>query len=114
MTAHTPGPWAFLEAEDDLADRIGPWTIGGPKLDDIAEVYSDENATVGIVRDEAIANARLIAAAPDLLEALQEAADIMAEMQSGADAGGASTSWFSDVERKCCTAIAKALDGQGE
>lgn len=72
MTKHTPGPWTFLEA-DYLAEASGPFTIGGgPNNDDIANVYSRENATVSISDEEAIANARLISAAPDMVEALEK------------------------------------------
>ena len=67
MTSHTPGPWQVAEIPiDDL------W---------ICE-ENDPGHNVGICfpekRDtllETMANARLIAAAPDLLEALKEAAE---------------------------------------
>lgn len=56
---HTPGPWI---AQPDK-DSLGGWAIGvkGKAIDEIA------------VCDER--NARLIAAAPDLLAALQEVVD---------------------------------------
>ena len=63
---HTPGPWAHINPDG--------FTVRHP------QVYSDTgpvcNATwLGDVRiDELRANARLISAAPELLEALQEAA----------------------------------------
>jgi hypothetical protein len=71
VTEHTPGPWEFLEAF--TSDR--PITIGEVNAphNDIANVYSADDATVSITREQAIANARLIAAAPDLLAASRAA-----------------------------------------
>jgi hypothetical protein len=70
MTAYTPGPWRFLEEGDTESEhnRCRPLTVCGPGDDDLANVYSRDDATVTISREESIANARLIAAAPDLLE----------------------------------------------
>lgn len=75
--AHTPGPWVFLEnGRSEEAPNAGrPLTICGPDADDIANVYSYDDATVNITRAEAVANARLIAAAPLLLEALEALLD---------------------------------------
>jgi len=71
MAQHTPGPWSFLEGEDDETPTSGPLTIcDRANLDDLANVYSRDDATVSVPFEEAIANARLIAAAPDLLDAL--------------------------------------------
>lgn len=67
----TPGPWARIIADG--------YTVRHP------QIYSDTgpvaNATwLGDGRlDELNANARLIAAAPELLEAVQYAADVFAE-----------------------------------
>jgi hypothetical protein len=68
MSEHTPGPWiavgAWVEVEDDNIPDIctcEPSDIGQGHL---ARTYK-----------EIMANARLIAAAPDLLEALQCALD---------------------------------------
>lgn len=64
MSKHTPGPWTTWQNEAEGLDRHvisaheseGPfWQIG------VAWAYDEDN--------EAAANARLIAAAPDLLEA---------------------------------------------
>jgi hypothetical protein len=74
---HTPGPWSFLEEgrTEEEGNRGRPLTVcGGPGgSEDLVNVYSRDDATVSIVREEAIANARLIAAAPELLEACEEA-----------------------------------------
>lgn len=64
---HTPGPWALDEHHDDI--DVYPVKDGPPKIGRWAEVC--------VVRDhyevEQRANARLIAAAPDLLSALKDA-----------------------------------------
>lgn len=74
-TKHTPGPWVFLEEgrTEEFPNAGRPLNICGPSdnSDLIAELYSCDDATVSTPRAEAIANARLIAAAPELLEALQ-------------------------------------------
>lgn len=56
--AHTPGPW--------IADS---WYVGPKDLPTLVKV--NPNGPLG--HEEVIANARLIAAAPDLLAALQSA-----------------------------------------
>lgn len=82
-TAHTPGPWSVNGELREVAEA------SGHKLmlycadivlaeDDprgwrgyIASVQSADHCANGITREEAEANARLLAAAPDLFEALK-------------------------------------------
>jgi len=63
MTKHTPSPWGFEQTGDHKRYIIGKerstWGTN------VAEVYSDDTD-----QGEAAANARLIAAAPELLKAL--------------------------------------------
>lgn len=77
--AHTPGPWivageagntgeAFVIESDE---RTVCWTA-----DSTEEEWEERGGALGT--DEDRANARLIAAAPELLEALREAAAIVA------------------------------------
>ena len=81
---HTPGPWSYEMCHDTNYARITCDIKGGDNL----RGYCGE------------ANARLIVAAPELLEALQnmlgltEASDYMA---------------LSEIEKQARTAIAKAL-----
>lgn len=80
MTQHTPGPWAVVPARTGENDSIYFEVHDG--FGRTATVYGDI-ATDG----EEAANARLIAAAPELLEALRELADhcrafYMAERES--------------------------------
>lgn len=69
---HTPGPWRVHPYEIN----VGPYNKGrdvGPAGRSVAQVIGEfENPTPG---GEAEANARLIAAAPDLLEALRDLLD---------------------------------------
>ena len=63
--SHTPGPWV-LEPEETRDGSIYIFSDGGAfNTDSICVVEGGNQATD-------IANARLIAAAPDLLEALQK------------------------------------------
>lgn len=66
MNAHKPGPWEVCDDHPDRAcyhirAKSRVWDFG----DDVATIYSPGDA-------EADANARLIAAAPDLLAVLEE------------------------------------------
>lgn len=83
MPKHTPGPWRFIEdgrTEDE--HNVGkPLTIGHyGTLDDLANVFSHDDSTVSVPREEAVANARLISAAPDLLIAAKEAVIVIASI----------------------------------
>lgn len=70
---HTPGPWRLDDYNTIRADRpndddavpIATWTCSPLGLDHAG------SCTRPVIWDEAVANARLIAAAPDLLEALE-------------------------------------------
>ena len=74
MSKHTPGPW--IVAEDQVGDDDGN-TIADVTL------FNEWNTTEGIVTKEMPweANARLIAAAPELLEFVEDVAE-------GLDTGG--------------------------
>lgn len=107
---HTPGPWS---AEDKIDDR-GGWhdprqriLITGPKGVLVANYttefmeYPDD--------DENAANARLIVAAPDMLEALKDCVAVIEAMIAihGPDPAGASVI----AMNKGDSAIAKATGG---
>lgn len=62
---HTPGPWKAVEAAYNPPGWL--WVQNGPGAL-LADVHQNKN----IALDARNANARLIAAAPELLEALQE------------------------------------------
>ncbi len=106
MSKHTPGPWRFLEADDHDGEgnSCRPLTICSPSHDDLANVYSSDDSTVSISREEAIANARLIAAAPKQNEALRE----FVEWADGAENGWACPA---DLEAKIRAAL-RAAEGK--
>lgn len=68
-TKHTPGPWKVNEEKDAI--WISP---PNPKdnviCDVVGRIYDIEKATVDFT-DEDVANAHLIAAAPEMLEELE-------------------------------------------
>lgn len=77
-TMHTPGPWTMetMRTSVGICHKIGPF----PAKDDDGEprhacLYADYPSTSNPRDEELRANARLIAAAPDLLEALQTLLD---------------------------------------
>ena len=103
MQGHTPGPWGI--AQDD------PTRVNAPTLCR----YGGKHAAVADCdfpadAEENEANARLIAAAPDMLAALREAAQFIHD-QDGGDPTNI-TGWASDEHReawlKTQAAIAKA------
>ncbi len=59
MSEHTPGPWAVDEAENGVTARGGE------------DMIADCDRLNGLSFEVSRANARLIAAAPELLEALE-------------------------------------------
>ena len=70
MSKHTPGPWTISD-RDSVGDNIF-----GPNNERIANTY-------GLFEEKWAANARLIAAAPDLLAACKAAMDFMDEKGYG-------------------------------
>jgi hypothetical protein len=67
MSKHTPGPWTFGDESNAGCEVMaGPVAI---VLDRFARVRDDGSFVIS--RDEMLSNANLIAAAPDLLSALE-------------------------------------------
>lgn len=71
---HTPGPWKLTETTHEKI--ISSWDIqaGEHQINvfPYKRIYSDDGAKSGLVIDkQKMADARLIAAAPELLEALK-------------------------------------------
>ena len=62
---HTPGPWKAVEAAYNPPGWL--WVQNGP-----GALLADVHQNVNIPLDARNANARLMAVAPELLEALQE------------------------------------------
>ena len=91
---HTPGPWAYIVPDGHVVRHPQIYSDFGPVAN---ATWLGENKL-----DQLNANARLIAAAPELLEALEE-------IVSAADGDG----WSQlDADlRKARAAIAKATGG---
>ena len=69
MSKHTPGPWrAEKHPQHDHVHCSELWMIIAGEPDDCSDAEIAQ-----VIAYEAEANARLIAAAPDMLEALKEA-----------------------------------------
>lgn len=97
---HTPGPWHFHKKQSEFAFRID---AAGDDWQELATVYQVPPYTHLMEQGEA--NARLIAAAPELLEALtrmREMYQVLLEQTGGRD-----DSILFDARR----AIAKATGG---
>jgi len=66
--SHTPGPWHYQSSAGDH-DYL---------------VYDEDNGKdIAIVRNFDVANARLVAAAPELLEACETLANYVADLEGG-------------------------------
>lgn len=100
MSKHTPGTWSDYYAKLAPVGSVAVWSDQGGMVRRVALCGTHE----GIDLDEAEANARLIAAAPDLLEALKE---LVAYATDGL--GSLSDDW--NVVKDARAAIAKAEGG---
>lgn len=76
MSKHTPGPWKV----DKYIDSGKPSLSVSANGSEVAQASS----WAGDGADEAGANARLIAAAPELLEACREAKEVLDDLPCGA------------------------------
>ena len=95
-TAWTPGPWPYKPTGDGKRITIGAGLVEGPNGYEVAEVYSDDCNMV-----EAAANARLIAAAPEMAELLEElASDLEAETNARFGFPGETSPYLSENQRK--------------
>lgn len=98
--AHSPGPWIAVHCADDG----GEFSIHAANGIHVA-------LSIGGTKSEA-ANARLIAAAPELLEALEEAENALADYIPTIERTGASLNYGHSVLKKARAAIAKATEDQ--
>ena len=71
MSKHTLAPWSLETVPTAVGHchKVGPFPSLGARPETFACVYADGEPAGGAVHDELKANARLIAASPDLLEA---------------------------------------------
>ena len=102
--SHTPGPWAWKIEGFDGYKLIAK---DGTK---VADDGSADGEYGGWMNDPNEPNARLIAAAPDLLEALKDCLDWMDSLRASGDAGN--WDWDNDQYTQGIAAIAKATGGE--
>jgi hypothetical protein len=69
MSKHPPGPWRQCQANDGHCICGLIWSIPADVI--VAQMSTDEDSPP-VTSDEAIANAALIAAVPDMLAALED------------------------------------------
>lgn len=114
----TPGPWYAEHADgpDNVYAKSSTGVWSKRKHDAAVENYEHrpmQEAWVcgiwGDIDDEDLANARLIAAAPELLESLME---VMAALRKEAPGTPFNNPRFDALGIKCYAAIAKALGEQ--
>lgn len=119
-TQHTPGPWEIVAhhtcgygvcSEHGLAKRR-PYSVRGQKTTDArgveytfdpAQIMGDGQYNRGV----ALANARLIAAAPDLLAACEEALD--AALFATGDLGAGDYALAAEKVAEICMALRPAI-----
>jgi len=101
--SHTPGPWVVwgLSSNDGEAEVVSKQD-GSKTICWTADTYNEVDGE-GEVTSEDLSNARLIAAAPDMMTALIEAHTAITYMMSNDDCGGAS-----NALEQVVAAIAKA------
>ena len=101
MSKHTPGPW-LTDRNNVHTGQIA--TIHHCLNNDWVEIWTDKWADTGLGEAEQEANARLIAAAPELLEACQAI--------NALDPQESSTGDWNEAFKLIAAAITKATGGQ--
>ena len=117
MAGHTKGPWASIIDDSGTGKNAG-WPLCVAAVNEVDKTvvrtggfwpYKWDSSTS---QDEAIANAHLIAAAPELLEALKEACEFIASEYGDPESQAIEGEYISQDARpiwsKLCNAIAKA------
>lgn len=108
MTKHTTGPWDFAIGDKERRSTSAVHKKGQPDFP-IAHVICESSNE--FQRKEDIANARLIAVAPDLLEALKECVTSSNCNAIAANDTASMIRRFEEINRICHEAIAKAEAG---
>lgn len=99
MTAHTPGPWAVVFTNADTDDSLAAVTANAGRIQICEQArFNDEDR----------ANFSLIATAPDLLSALQDALDEIQACSAWEDALNGEDQMLLDAVNNGLAAIAKA------
>lgn len=102
--SHTPGPWG-------REDEVNPEMITAGRDADGCYIYTADVWEIGLEEPEIEANARLIAAAPEMLEALEEAipvlTDAIEDSYCGMHRGRGLCDCKSDIVARISTIIAR-------
>jgi len=113
---HTQGPWAFNPSIDNTESyhgyHIGPPCMKGVAMDhQIDPIAYTSNSRFTVSSEECLANAQLIAAAPEMLAALEKLTTLAASQldQSATHDGLENCKALADARR----AIAKAAEANG-
>jgi hypothetical protein len=101
MSTHTPGPWKLWVAQDARPHAV----FLRHALGSIEIQHHGYIDTTGAIAKEQLCNARLIAASPELLKALQELVNVHS-------AGAANETIALDFWDHAKHAIAKATGGE--
>ena len=104
---HTPGPWAM---QDRLCARVvsGIDIRSEPTGDIVTRLPDGASTTGGHCFPRQLANARLMAAAPELLEACNAMLGLLVDARNGIDEHGGDSSFVDEIEGHARAAIAKA------
>lgn len=112
---HTPGPWTLetVKTAVGICHKIGTFPQRGVRETTSACIYGDniaiEDDKYGGIASELMANARLIAAAPDLLAACKEALLALREIPNYVPHGSKTREKGIYAMALCESAIAKAV-----
>lgn len=72
---HTPGPWQFGEGNVEFRWEVNSVSVDGSLWAAVADIEANSLGSRKVTAEEARSNARLIAAAPEMLAALLAAKD---------------------------------------
>lgn len=72
MSGYTKGPWEYIDASESARHKFAPTCIIRGSGREVAKFSWRESSPYFPSEEESKSNAKLIAAAPELLEALQE------------------------------------------
>src|SRR3954462_676097 len=105
MSDHTPGPWTVTR---DGQGRRYAWIDGGAGVDAVARVTHAQDDLSGYIPDSdriegdsrALANADLIAAAPDLLAACEHSLAFLSALSGYAPLAGVATRALTEMLKR--------------
>jgi len=84
--SHTPGPWSLetVRTQCGICHKVGPFPPrSGGRTERYACLYADYPSNSDPADQELLANARLIAAAPDMFEALDNISGLSRALRVG-------------------------------